>query len=732
MYYTLNDRIASHFFRPEFAGRPVYLYLTDDIIEELGAPFGGGLNNFIEALKIGPPGVTREGLCQKAHQAFEHWRTMRKREYPPYVAYLGLFVLAAGKEGDYAPNAYYPRLWTLLGEPGKTGTLPSFHLMSELWNDLERWSNHDRRGELGVFNVQVAGGWIHVGIPISQTILSQHERKELSRIFADAGLDPTSQPPDLEFVRLLKLFGAHKLRPRTRKLLTRPRDETDIRMHEILLENLRTELAAWDGSLEVLRDEIRHQYEQTGRESEDGGNQQNEQTEPNLDQTVDAGIPERTVIEAPSTEKQKIGYLRICVDLDSVAGKVLTYFRCRSNQDFPESGLFLLSKESPIPHNCEEYLPGWSTPVVNSGNGTPIDASRYDWNQQLEFLDQHSGWHLRLQPRPIRIFVSGETEGLPGLIEVNQLFPSMHFYLAVEGPHVKFVKKWGEQDCQDFKEIGITSGLPSTWKFFSSRGAINDSAIRDMYPFLAFSETLSVRLEGGIKSSRGNTFFDFGLPHVVLEGGVGSESVICKCRNEGFELRANPETRSFSLPTGLQSGTELEIEIQRVDHGQSEAIKRRSIYIENEFGWKDFTPKCFFDKFGRIVEDVDTTGIAEALLTKPISARFQPILPAELFEASQIIFVGSAKGQIIFWPDEALQEEWQPVWAIRMKKNKGHALFCGLGMLPPTESSANVHPRKIRTWQEVLWHWRKRIAPPAQRNLQELWKKYQEAAQHAR
>ena len=79
-------------------------------------------------------------------------------EYPPYVIYLGLFVLAAGLEGDFAPHAYYPRLRMLLGDPPATGGLPSFDRMCVLWEDLESWSVRDRRGELGVFQTRIHGG----------------------------------------------------------------------------------------------------------------------------------------------------------------------------------------------------------------------------------------------------------------------------------------------------------------------------------------------------------------------------------------------------------------------------------------------------------------------------------------------------------------------------------------------------------------------------------------------
>lgn len=184
-YLSWNDLIASCFFRPEMGGRTVHLYVTEELIADLGQSNGADFQDFIEAIKIGPPWVTRQGLCQKALQSMRNWR-QRRLFYPPYIGYLALFVLAAGREGDFATHAYYPRLRTLIGEEPSTGQYPSFSQMRELWDDLEHWSNEDKSGELGIFNSNIAGKRIHIGLPIIQTFLTEQELKALPAIFAEA------------------------------------------------------------------------------------------------------------------------------------------------------------------------------------------------------------------------------------------------------------------------------------------------------------------------------------------------------------------------------------------------------------------------------------------------------------------------------------------------------------------------------------------------------------------
>src|SRR5713101_2412173 len=116
------------------AAKPVFLAVDREAVLQVGRPFGGDLDGFISAVKDGPPWATHRGLCQRALQGLDDWRT-RDLRYPPYIGYLALFVLAVGVEGDFAPHAYYPRLRSLLGD-GPGSMLPSFDRMLDLWDDL--------------------------------------------------------------------------------------------------------------------------------------------------------------------------------------------------------------------------------------------------------------------------------------------------------------------------------------------------------------------------------------------------------------------------------------------------------------------------------------------------------------------------------------------------------------------------------------------------------------------
>src|SRR6185436_10298817 len=98
-------------------------------------------------------------------------------------------------------------------------------------------------------------------------------------------------------------------------------------------------------------------------------------------------------------------------------------------------------------------------------DGSRLNASIYDWNQGLEFQDEQLGWHLRLPSGPIRIFVNGGQEGLPGLVEVQQLPHSLPFYIAAKDECCPKLQEWARVDCEGFKDLEIREGLPPKWRF---------------------------------------------------------------------------------------------------------------------------------------------------------------------------------------------------------------------------------------------------------------------------
>jgi len=661
------------------AGRRVHLFVTEELITELGHP-SAGVENFIEAVKIGPHWVTRQGLCQKALQSLYEWRK-GDSAYPPYICYLSLFVLAAGKEGDFAPNAYYPRLRTLLGEESRHGQYPSFHQMVRLWDDLERWSNKDRAGELGIFYNSIAGNWFHVGIPIAQTLLTEHERRILPQVFAQAALDPSTLPSDEELAILVKKFGQDELRPHTLSLLGR-RDSSEDDLRGVLIETIVEELNDWDGMVSV----------------------EESQTSP------------RT---------QFNGALRLCCQLDEIACVANLTLRCSSNHDLPAGGLLLNCESTQGPFFCEDYGLGWSTPLKDKQGGEFFNASSFNWSDGIVMQDRDQGWLLRLQPAPVRVFVTGGRYGIHGLVEVRRLPQATKFYLAAKKDTHELVKKWGESSCRGFKEIQVLQGLPPGWSFFSAEAALGDEEIRRKYPMLALPITTRLFFRGGIRVSQGNQFFKFASPCIVLEGNGNSVELYC----DGIALKYNQAEGCYELPEDTPSGTQLTIEAR---HG-SEAVKKLSLYLEEEFPAFISNRVKQFDHYGLAISREDDTGegisgsVVNGYQIPPFD--FNCLLQRDVSE--RIFYIGSVPGQVINYPSEPLAADWFPVWAITMHRT-GKAEYCGISLSKsePDSRIGSVDRKKLQLWKDLLWLRRKKIKGPSTSNLRNLWLKYQEVARH--
>jgi hypothetical protein len=688
-YQDWNTKVAQHFFSEDKAGRKIYLFVTRELIQQLGSSEGAGFSDFIEAVKLGPPWVRAAGLCQSALQAKHRWRERDpKPDYPPYIAYLALFVIAAGLEGDFAPNAYYPRLRTLIGEQPHTGAFPSFGRMLELWDDLERWSNVDRHGDLGIFEARLRGGWIFVGVPIGQTLLSADEVADLPLIFARAGLDPTAPPTERELCLIVADQGRQFLRTRTRQIL-RDGQESEAETRSALIAIIFEELRNWDG---VVKD---------------------------------------TAAEAAS---DSTGVLRLCCHhLDTVAGTAPMILRCKASAEFPEDGLSLTATEmtasSKIPPAfeliCDEWGSGWSTPLQDS-SGKTLDAATIDWTHPFQLIDHARNWKLRFMPSPVRLLVEGSGDGLPGLVEIRRLPSASKFYLLVHRNHSATIEKWGQKCCDEWREIEISRGLPDGWRFFCADRARSDDEVRDNYPLLSLPTNVSILLRGGIRVSRGNRYFDFAAPSVELRG-VGVDELAFN--NERIPVKT--AEGKYEIPKDLapiqgEAPDKVLIEARR----DSNPVDRVSVYLaHDEWIWRGIICDVSLDIFGRSLPSRSDAISVQGATVRGFAAPtfdFSGLVP--IVDEGTIHYIGREPGQVVHWPTEPLSSSWSPVWVI-VSRRQGRAIFCGTDIQSaPAVIGVCKDRRRLRKWRELIWNRRKQLSLPDHPALRKLWKQYKKVA----
>ena len=174
------------------------------------------------------------------------WLARKASGVAAYIAYLVLFVIAAGTEDDFPPHAYYPRLRKVLGKEPEPRALASFDKMLALWDDLERWSNVDEEGNRGVFEARLLGSLIPWVCRAGRHYFQRKSCTSFPLIFPRAGLDPTAVPSDREISRILVREGRALLRNGTLQTL-KSRAESDAEIRQALIEVILEELREWSG-----------------------------------------------------------------------------------------------------------------------------------------------------------------------------------------------------------------------------------------------------------------------------------------------------------------------------------------------------------------------------------------------------------------------------------------------------------------------------------------------------
>ena len=682
-YLEWNDLIARKFFNENMAGREVLLYVNEDTINQIGVETGADVEDFIQSVKAGPDWATKSDICNKALQSYSDWR-IKHLEYPPYIAYLAFFVLAATRGGDYDRHAYYPKLWDLLGEPDSSGKPLHFYSMAELWEDLEKWSAEDKHEELGRFIARIRGGKVHVGRPLSQTLLSDDERNYLHLIFSEAELDPTDTPSDAVLRRVLLNYGKDGLEKRTLKLLKGTQGDS-IEMVNALIDLVLNKLVEWGGSVTS--------YTTSGSD------------------------------HTPS----QVG-LRICLELNRVSGTIASTLRLKTNRLFPDDGLEL-EYDGQIFSCRETYPPNWSTKLKNTNMQPPrpLDAATIDWSVGAKFEDKENKWRARLKGTDVRLFIQGDREGFSReCVESQRLERNCEFVVACSDSRVVDVQRWGTDCCEKFEEQSFQfQGLPSGWSLFEGMGAQESCEGIDV---LTLSSLLRIRLQGGIKIGRGNRYLKFGPPLIVMEGGDGSERVTLN----GDELkREDLSIAHWHIPADAPVDYPLTIEVFK---DGPDPLQKHVIRLEEPELPVSFKDAPSRDSSGQILtDDVSipcATGAVVAGVDPAASSVLSQARPTYL--SRRIMFLGSRPGEIVDWHDENLPEDWLPIWAVANSgKDKWAVHFCGQpegAEIAPDPHHVLDDTRAVKRWKETIWVRRKKTKGPALPKIRDMWAKYREVA----
>lgn len=693
-YSEWNDLIARYYFNEKMAGREVVLFANSDLIESLGKPYDADFSDFIRKLKIGPVYLHSgyKDIYQIAYDTYKYGKKYNST-YPLYIAYLALFVCTSTIDGNFDNKAYYPRLAKLLSEEER---YPKAYTsdMKYLWDDLEKWSKDIKGEELGKFTKRIRGGNIHIGIPLSQTIISEKERSNLPPFFSHADLDPEDLPSDETLKTKLKIHGSQYFQRRTLGLFDSSRSEHK-HLSEALLDFILEELENWDGK---VSSSIAERHE-----------------EPTLKAERHPGFT-------------KV-YLRICLTQDFA--RYICSLRIKTKEEYPDNDLEFKVEGIETTFTCSETnQPEWSRRLEEQVNEHTVtaDALKFDWLEGVELRDEDNKWLAKMRPSSVRVFLPGNFEGLnEEWVESQHLEYGCKFLVACHDSCRNEIFEWGQRNTELFEEKKIY-GLSINWSLFFGKNAYNSY---NKYEALSLPQKVRLRLKGGVKVGKGNQYLNFAPPYLVLEGAQGDETLTVG----GIELFGDREEdiQRYTLPEDLKIGETLTIEVTK---GGEKICNIRTIKLVEPFLIEDFSPVPKRDNQGDIIKEIQAplTFVQGAVVYGCELHSHIPIgLPTYL--SHRIIFLGAIPGQFVNWPDDELPRDWNPVWGVAKFGQKWEVNFCGATedlKKPPSTKEKVDSKKKIKKWKEYIWGMRRTVKDPTLPLLRGLWNYYKEVAKNVR
>ena len=266
--YLAWDRALLIAFFDGHEAEPVYLDMDEDrlrlVAQELGLD-EAAVEQRLADVVLGTLHLERRDVFRSHRHALAQWRrdlgshASRASEAPnpPLLPLLAVFVLAAERMGasdDVAVNAYYPRLFEVLGvsNVGQQERLrDAFRKRSEgFWAALNQW--------LGVtdgrYGLPTAYSISHryVGVPISQALVREYDRRRFPRLFRQFALAPGTEVAPSDMQRLLDIWIDQEPPPVSAGLVRLwRRPQTRDRIAEVAA----LELLAWEGSSPADADE---------------------------------------------------------------------------------------------------------------------------------------------------------------------------------------------------------------------------------------------------------------------------------------------------------------------------------------------------------------------------------------------------------------------------------------------------------------------------------------------
>lgn len=255
-YLRWNEAVAEVIYPVNDDAMPAYMDLETEELQMIAQHAGYTGTDPRQAFAEAVRAVVVDGDGRFSLKALNHrakvWRAGKERRNPPpTLAFLAITSLAAEDMGktddDIAGHAYYVRLAKLLGFSMNDGELQQQYARHAefLWGCLNSWLE-DLDGERGM-PTAYALTFRYVGLPMSQALVREGDRKKFPAMFAQFGLSPGMEIAPADLSSYLDHWFSLENSPASKNLRKLWNRQS---ARERIASVAAVELANWDGTLE--------------------------------------------------------------------------------------------------------------------------------------------------------------------------------------------------------------------------------------------------------------------------------------------------------------------------------------------------------------------------------------------------------------------------------------------------------------------------------------------------
>ncbi len=193
-----NLRFLQSFFTYVNKGEEVFLRIDSDLIDSIGQDIGG-YDGFKAAVIKGPDWLqSKKSLVDKAQELVKLRNVSKKLSFikykdpgefdttysglssPTYLPYLAALIVTSSQQ----TSDFYKRFSQEMNLD-TTFQIDDMKALEKVWDDLSLWTR-ELDGNLGFFSVRRLGGYKHIGIPRSQSIVTQSDFDSFHKVFTHA------------------------------------------------------------------------------------------------------------------------------------------------------------------------------------------------------------------------------------------------------------------------------------------------------------------------------------------------------------------------------------------------------------------------------------------------------------------------------------------------------------------------------------------------------------------